>query len=142
MADEMYAVSGETLTGIANAIRSKTGSDDFMTVSVFASAIEGISGDSVEVAACPSNKILYTASEINLFLASWIEGYDSVLWIIAVDDTHAPDKLLFMRKTERYASGLVGATSESTYYRIRDYSTGQTTKFYENNLYYVFRKDG
>lgn len=43
MAD-MYAVSGETLTGIANAIRGKTGSDDFMTVASMASAIEGIGG--------------------------------------------------------------------------------------------------
>ncbi len=42
MAGEMYAVSGETLTGIANAIRGKTGDDDFMTVSAFAEAIEGI----------------------------------------------------------------------------------------------------
>lgn len=40
---ELYAVSGETLTGIADAIRSKTGSDDFMTVASMASAIEGIS---------------------------------------------------------------------------------------------------
>ena len=45
MADEMYAVSGETLTDIVNAIRSKTGSDDFMTVAAMASAIEGISDD-------------------------------------------------------------------------------------------------
>ena len=43
MAGEMYAVSGETLTGIANAIRSKTRSDDFMTVASMAVAIEGIS---------------------------------------------------------------------------------------------------
>lgn len=41
---DMYAVSGETLTGIANAIRGKTGSDDMMTVAAMASAIEGISG--------------------------------------------------------------------------------------------------
>lgn len=41
---EMYAVSGETLTGIADAIRSKTGSDDFLTVASMAAAIEGISG--------------------------------------------------------------------------------------------------
>lgn len=40
----MYAVPSETLTGIADAIRSKTGSDDFMTVSAMASAIESISG--------------------------------------------------------------------------------------------------
>lgn len=43
MAD-MYAVPGETLTGIANAIRSKTGSDEQMPVSAMAAAIEGISG--------------------------------------------------------------------------------------------------
>lgn len=43
MAD-MYAVSGETLSGIADAIRSKTGSDEQMTVAAMASAIEGISG--------------------------------------------------------------------------------------------------
>ena len=43
MAGEMYAVSGETLTGIANAIRSKTRSDDFMPVASMAAAIEGIS---------------------------------------------------------------------------------------------------
>ena len=42
MAD-LYAVSGETLTGIADAIRSKTGSDEFLPVASFASAIEGIS---------------------------------------------------------------------------------------------------
>ena len=42
MAGEMYAVSGETLTSIANAIRSKTRSDDFMTVASMAAAIEGI----------------------------------------------------------------------------------------------------
>ena len=42
MAGKMYAVSGETLTGIANAIRSKTRSDDFMTVASMAVAIEGI----------------------------------------------------------------------------------------------------
>ena len=40
---DMYAISGDVLTGIADAIRSKTGSDDFMTVSAMASAIEGIS---------------------------------------------------------------------------------------------------
>lgn len=43
MAD-MYAVSGETLTGIADAIRSKTGSDEQLTVASMAAAIEGISG--------------------------------------------------------------------------------------------------
>ena len=46
---EMYAVSGETLTGIADAIRSKTGSDDFMTVASMASAIEGISGGGISI---------------------------------------------------------------------------------------------
>lgn len=40
---EMYAVSGETLTGIADAIRSKTGSDEMMPVAAMAPAIEGIS---------------------------------------------------------------------------------------------------
>ena len=43
---EMYAVPGETLTGIANAIRARIGSDDFMTVSAMASTIESISGGS------------------------------------------------------------------------------------------------
>lgn len=41
---EMYAVSGETLTGIADAIRSKSKSDDFMTVASMASAIEALDG--------------------------------------------------------------------------------------------------
>ena len=45
MAGEIYAVPGETMTAIANAIRSKTGSDDFMTVASMASAIEGIPGE-------------------------------------------------------------------------------------------------
>lgn len=44
---EMYAVTGETLTGIANAIRSKTGSDEQMTVAAMASAIEGINSNYV-----------------------------------------------------------------------------------------------
>lgn len=39
----LYAVNDDTLTGIANAIRSKTGSDEFLPVASFASAIEGIS---------------------------------------------------------------------------------------------------
>ena len=52
MAD-MYAVSGDTLTGIANAIRSKTGSAEMMTVASMASAIEGISGGG-------ASEILYT----------------------------------------------------------------------------------
>lgn len=43
----MYAVPGETLSSIANAIRGKTGSDDFMTVSSMSSAIEGIDGGSL-----------------------------------------------------------------------------------------------
>ena len=47
MAGEMYAVSGETLTGIADAIRSKTGSDEMMTVAAMASAIEGINSNCV-----------------------------------------------------------------------------------------------
>lgn len=47
MAGEIYAVPGETMTAIANAIRSKTGSDDFMTAASMASAIEGISGGGV-----------------------------------------------------------------------------------------------
>lgn len=42
MAGEIYAVSGEILTEIADAIRGKTGDDDFMTVSAFAAAVEGI----------------------------------------------------------------------------------------------------
>ena len=41
MAGEIYAVLGETMSAIANAIRSKTGSDDFMTAASMASAIEG-----------------------------------------------------------------------------------------------------
>lgn len=41
---EMYAVQGDALTLIANAIRAKTGSDDFIPVSSMASAIESISG--------------------------------------------------------------------------------------------------
>lgn len=43
MANEMYAVPGETLTGIADAIRSKTGSDEQMPVFSMADAIIGIS---------------------------------------------------------------------------------------------------
>ena len=46
---EMYAVPGETLTGIADAIRSKTGSDEMMTVASMAIAIEGISSGGVVV---------------------------------------------------------------------------------------------
>ena len=42
---EMYAVTGETLTGIADAIRSKTGSDEMMTVAAMASSIEGINSN-------------------------------------------------------------------------------------------------
>lgn len=41
---DMYAVPGETLTGIANAIRSKTGSDEQMPVSAMAASIESIEG--------------------------------------------------------------------------------------------------
>lgn len=44
---EMYAVPGEALTGIADAIRSKTGSDEMMTVASMAIAIEGISSGGV-----------------------------------------------------------------------------------------------
>lgn len=39
---EMYAVSGETLTEIADAIRSKSGSDEFMPVASMAGAIEAL----------------------------------------------------------------------------------------------------
>ena len=52
MAGEMYAVSGETLTGIANAIRNKTRSDEFMTVNSMAALIEnieGVGGDSIDL---------------------------------------------------------------------------------------------
>lgn len=45
----IYAVSGETLTGIADAIRSKTGSDEQMTVAAMASAIEGISASGLAI---------------------------------------------------------------------------------------------
>ena len=41
----MYAVPGEILGGIADAIRSKTGSDEQMTVSAMAEKIGGIGGD-------------------------------------------------------------------------------------------------
>lgn len=68
---EMYAVSGETLTGIANAIRGKTGSDDLLTVSAMASAIDGlnaggqsdatlasfISGDQIDTIVCDDTVI-------------------------------------------------------------------------------------
>ena len=40
----MYAVSDESLSAIANAIRSKTGNDEQMPIAAMASAIEGISG--------------------------------------------------------------------------------------------------
>ena len=52
MAGEMYAVSGETLTGIANAIRNKTRSDEFMTVNSMAALIEnieGVGGESIDL---------------------------------------------------------------------------------------------
>lgn len=41
---KLYAIPEETLVGIADAIRTKTGSDEQMTVPAFASAIEGITG--------------------------------------------------------------------------------------------------
>ena len=41
---KLYAIPEEILTGIADAIRTKTGSDEQMPVPAFASAIEGISG--------------------------------------------------------------------------------------------------
>ena len=44
---EMYAVPSETLTSIADAIRSKTGSNEMITVAAMANAIEGISSGSV-----------------------------------------------------------------------------------------------
>ena len=44
---EMYAVSSETLTSIADAIRSKTGSNEMLTVAAMTNAIEGISSGRV-----------------------------------------------------------------------------------------------
>ena len=44
---EMYAVPSETLTSIADAIRSKTGSNEMITVAAMANAIEGISSGHV-----------------------------------------------------------------------------------------------
>ena len=44
---EMYAVPSETLTSIADAIRSKTGSNEMITVAAMANAIEGISSGRV-----------------------------------------------------------------------------------------------
>lgn len=39
---EMYAVSGETLSTLANAIRTAAGTDDFMTVAGMAAKLEGL----------------------------------------------------------------------------------------------------
>ena len=44
---EMYAVPSETLTSIADAIRSKTGSNEMLTVAAMTNAIEGISSGRV-----------------------------------------------------------------------------------------------
>ena len=44
---EMYAVPSETLTSIADAIRSKTGSNEMITVAAMTNAIEGISSGRV-----------------------------------------------------------------------------------------------
>ena len=46
---EMYAVPSETLTSIADAIRSKTGSKEMITVAAMANAIEGISSGRVVI---------------------------------------------------------------------------------------------
>ena len=46
---EMYAVPSETLTSIADAIRSKTGSNEMITVAAMANAIEGISSGRVVI---------------------------------------------------------------------------------------------
>lgn len=46
---EMYAVPSETLTSIADAIRSKTGSNEMITVAAMANAIEGISSGGVVI---------------------------------------------------------------------------------------------
>lgn len=41
---EIYAVTGDSLRGIADAIRSKTGSEDFLPYDAFEDSIYGISG--------------------------------------------------------------------------------------------------
>lgn len=46
---EMYAVPSETLTSIADAIRSKTGSNEMITVAAMTNAIEGISSGRVVI---------------------------------------------------------------------------------------------
>ena len=46
---EMYAVPSETLPRIADAIRSKTGSNEMITVAAMANAIEGISSGRVVI---------------------------------------------------------------------------------------------
>lgn len=77
MAGEIYAVPGETITSIANAIRSKTGSDDFMTVASMASAIEGISSGGVLVKKAAvegeitENKYLSGADGVEISYADW-----------------------------------------------------------------------
>lgn len=93
MACEMYAVSGETLTGIANAIRSKTGSGDFMTVASMASAIEGITGSdemgfeivTIQTSVTRISEIIDMNFEPNaLYLkVSWskFENYDAICFI-------------------------------------------------------------
>lgn len=88
MAD-MYAVPGETLTGIADAIRSKTGSDEMMTVAAMASAIEGISGGAIQLdngefsdAGSYSDpfdyKISHKLGKIPKLVAVWTESDEAV----------------------------------------------------------------
>lgn len=74
---EMYAVPGETLTGIADAIRSKTGSDEMMTVASMAIAIEGISSGGIVMKKAEvegeitPNKYLSGADGVEISYTGW-----------------------------------------------------------------------
>lgn len=97
MAD-MYAVNGETLTGIADAIRSKTGGDEMMTVAAMASAIEGIYGSVVAKKAATEGEVIYN---------KYLEGASETPfsgWSISKYFLIDSDMILVSQNTNKYCA--------------------------------------
>ena len=142
-----YLVESDDLTAVADAIRTKGGTEAPLTFpDGFVAAVRNIpSGGGVETFTVASTKVIYDFTERNNYLSGIIDNYDTVLAILLTDwSIYTSDKCFFYLPKDAYIGGSVALTGEDAtkmrYRALYDGGPANATKFVAGSTYIVIRE--
>ena len=128
MAGEMYAVSGKTLTDIANAIRSKTGSDDFMTVDNMATQISNIKNDGGSSSDPIDPVVVYNSTRPSDWLPMPTPADNEIYILFHIPDGVSSLLAFTVTCTGRYTVAL-GSVSDGVFVQISSTTVASGSKY-------------